>query len=96
MDDAEDLRANHIADLAAEKAVAHAFRMFGIDIHDFDAVNGLRDDWRFLRDQREEAERWSRSRASGYFALFIAVISSILTGIAAWAASFWGRPPAHL
>jgi hypothetical protein len=92
METAEDARARRIAELAAECTVQRVFRQLGIDLENIDSTNALRDDWTYLRVRREAADHASRDRYRGWFSLAIAVISSILTGVGSWVASFWWHP----
>ena len=51
-----DARAQEIAERAASKAVHETFRLLGFDMTEMTDVNNLRDDFRFIRQQRSTAE----------------------------------------
>ena len=66
-----------IADAAAAKAVDGAFRMLGIDTKDIESVNDLRDDFRFMRTLRKDAQE----RHGEINKTVITVLTGAVTGI---------------
>ena len=69
-----EARAQEIAERAAAKALHDGFRLLGFDLHEITDVNALRDDFRFIRQQRSQAEL-RRSEA------FKSAISALVGGI---------------
>ena len=67
-------RAQEIAERAAAKALRDGFRLLGFDLHEITDVNALRDDFRFIRQQRSHAEL-RRSEA------FKSAVSGLVGGI---------------
>lgn len=51
-----DTRAQEIAERAAARVLHDTFRLLGIDIAEMTDVNNIRDDFRFIRRQRSNAE----------------------------------------
>ncbi len=51
-----DARAQEIAERAAAKTLHDAFRLLGFDLTEMTDINNLRDDFRFIRQQRSNAE----------------------------------------
>jgi hypothetical protein len=45
-----------IATVAADEAVIKVFRALGLDIQELEHINALRDDFKYVRDQREGSE----------------------------------------
>ena len=72
-----DARAQEIAERAAAKALRDAFRLLGFDITEMDDVNNLRDDFRFIRRQRSNAE----TRRSEVFKSTITAVVGALVGM---------------
>ncbi len=77
-----DARAQDIAERAARRAVVDTFRLLGIDITAMDDVNDLRDDFRFIRRQRESIEtRRSEASKSAVTAIVGGIIGMIISAI---------------
>jgi aspartokinase len=78
-----EARALEIAERAAAKALSDTFRLLGFDMAQMDDVNALRDDFRFIRQQRSNAEtRRSevfKSATSAVVGGFIGMLLSALT-----------------
>jgi hypothetical protein len=79
---AADARAQDIAERAARRAVVDTFRLLGIDITAMDDVNELRDDFRYIRRQRESTEtRRSEASKSAVTAIVGGIIGMIISAI---------------
>ena len=51
-----DSRAQEIVDRAVARAIQDTFRLLGVDITEMHDLNELRDDFRYIRRQRDDAE----------------------------------------
>ncbi len=72
-----DARAQEIAERAAAKTLHDTFRLLGFDITEMSDVNNLRDDFRFIRRQRSNAE----TRRSEVFKSTTTAIVGALVGM---------------
>jgi hypothetical protein len=73
-----DARAQEIAERAAAKTLHDTFRLLGFDITELTDVNGLREDFRFIRQQRSHAE----TRRSELFKSTTTAVIGALVGMA--------------
>ena len=77
-----DARAQEFAERAALRSITDTFRMLGIDITQMDDVNNLRDDFRFIRRQRESNElRRTEASKSAITATIGAAIGMLISAI---------------
>ena len=80
-----DTKAQEMAERAAIRAITDTFRLLGVDISDMDNVNDLRDDFRFVRRQREGSEtrrtEASRSTVTAVIGAAVGMLVSALTWI---------------
>ena len=78
-----DARAQEIADRAAARVLHDTFRLLGIDLSEMNDVNNLRDDFRFVRRQRSDAETRRteafKSATTAFFGGLIGMLLSALT-----------------
>jgi hypothetical protein len=87
-----DARAQEIAERAAAKTLHDTFRLLGFDITEIDDVNNLRDDFRFVRRQRCNAEtRRSEVFKSTLTAVVGALVGMLLSGLT-WVATALRHP----
>jgi len=80
-----DARAQEIAERAAEKTLRDTFRLLGFDITEMTDVNNLRDDFRFVRQQRSNAEtrRFEvfKSATTAIIGALVGMVLSVLTWV---------------
>ena len=77
-----DARAQELADRAALRSITDTFRMLGIDVTEMGDVNDLRDDFRFIRRQRESAElRRTQASKSAVTAVVGAAIGMLISAL---------------
>ncbi len=75
-------RIQEMAERAAIRSVTDTFRLLGIDITEMDDVNDLRDDFRFLRRQRESTEtRRTEANKSVVTAVVGGVVGMLVSAI---------------
>ena len=83
VDHLSEARAQEIADRAAEKAIQDVFRLLGSDIRLLDDVNNLRDDFRYVKQRRAQAEfrrnETSKSILAGLIGGFVGMFLSAVT-----------------
>jgi hypothetical protein len=72
-----DARAQEIAERAAAKTLHDTFRLLGFDLTEMTDINNLRDDFRFIRRQRSNAE----TRRSEVFKSITTAIVGALVGM---------------
>ncbi|WP_158746093.1 hypothetical protein [Acidisphaera sp. L21] len=82
-DDAKpDLRAQELAERAAFRSITDTFRLLGIDITEMGDVNDLRDDFRFIRRQRENNEiRRTEASKSAVTAVIGGVVGMLISAV---------------
>ena len=74
--------AQQAADRAALRSITDTFRLLGVDITEMDDLNDLRDDFRFLRRQRESLEiRRAETSKSLVTAVVGGVVGMIISAI---------------
>jgi hypothetical protein len=77
-----DSRAQEIAERAAARVLHDTFRLLGVDISEMDDVNNLRDDFRFIRRQRGNAEiRRTEAFKSATAALVGGILGMLLSAL---------------
>jgi hypothetical protein len=87
-----DARAQEIAERAAAKTLHDTFRLLGFDITEMTDLNALRDDFRFIRRQRSNAEtRRTEVFKSTVTAVIGAVVGMVLSGLT-WLATTLRHP----
>ena len=78
--------AKQAADRAALRSITDTFRLLGVDITEMDDLNDMRDDFRFLRRQREALEirrsETSKSLVTAIVGGFVGMVISALTWLA--------------
>ena len=78
--------AKQAADHAAIRSITDTFRLLGVDITEMDDLNDMRDDFRFLRRQREALEvrrtEASKSLVTAVVGGVVGMIISALTWLA--------------
>ncbi len=77
-----DANAQEMAERAAVRAITDTFRLLGVDISEMDNVNDLRDDFRFIRRQRQGAEtRRTEASKSTVTAVIGAVVGMLVSAV---------------
>ncbi len=81
------------AERAALRSITDTFRLLGVDITEMDDLNDLRDDFRFLRRQRESLEiRRAETSKSFVTAVVGGVVGMIISAIT-WLATVARHSP---
>ena len=79
-----DARAQEIAERAAAKTLHDTFRLLGFDINEIADVNNLRDDFRFIRRERNSAETRRSEIFKSTITAVIGAIAGMLLSVATW------------
>ncbi len=88
-----DSRAQEIAERAAAKTLHDTFRLLGFDLTEMADINNLRDDFRFIRQQRSNAEtRRAEVFRSTATAIAGALVGMLLSGLT-WLITALRHPP---
>lgn len=88
-----DLRAQEIAERAAAQVLHDTFRLLGVDISEMDDVNNLRDDFRFIRRQRSNAEtRRADALKSAVTAIIGGLVGMLLSAVTWFFAALRHQP----
>ena len=78
----QDSLSQQIAERAALRSISDTFRLLGIDITEMDDLNDLRDDFRFVRRQRQSAEtRRTEAGKSAVTAIVGGVVGMLVSTI---------------
>lgn len=88
-----DARAQEIAERAASKAVHETFRLLGFDMTEMTDVNNLRDDFRFIRQQRSTAETRRSELFKSATTAIIGALTGLLLGAITWLVTAIKHPP---
>ncbi len=84
--------AQEIAERDAARAIQDTFRLLGVDLTDMRDLNGLRDDFRYMRRLRDNAEiRRAETSKSLITAIIGGVIGMILSAVT-WLATALKHP----
>ncbi len=84
--------AQKIAERDAARAIQDTFRLLGVDLTDMRDLNGLRDDFRYMRRLRDNAEiRRAETSKSLITAIIGGVIGMILSAVT-WLATALKHP----
>jgi hypothetical protein len=79
-----DARAQEIAERAAAKTLHDTFRLLGFDITEMTDLNGLREDFRFIRQQRSNAEARRSEVLRSTTTAIIGGLVGMLLGAVTW------------
>jgi hypothetical protein len=88
-----DARAQEIAERAAAKTLHDTFRLLGFDITEITDVNGLRDDFRFIRQQRSNAETRRSEVFKSTTTAIIGTLVGMLLSAVTWLVTALRYPP---
>ena len=88
-----DVRAQEIAERAVARVLHDTFRLLGIDISEMDDVNNLRDDFRFIRRQRGNAEIRRTEAFKSATAALVGGILGMLLSVLTWLISVLRHQP---
>ena len=87
-----DQRALEIAERAAIRAITDTFRLLGIDITEMDDVNDLRDDFRFIRRQRESNETRRLEASKSMITAVVGGVVGMLISAITWLVTIARHP----
>lgn len=76
------------AQIGAERGIARAFRLLGVDINDQQSLNTFRADLIFAHNERKRAERALERRAKIVGTIVIGVLSAFAIGAGSWVIGF--------
>ena len=79
-----DPRAQEIAERASIRAITDTFRLLGIDITEMDDVNDLRDDFRFIRRQRQNTETRRTEASKSIVTAVVGGVVGMLVSAITW------------
>ena len=79
-----DARAQEIAERAAAKTLHDTFRLLGFDLTEMTDLNGLREDFRFIRQQRSHAETRRSEVFKSTTTAIIGGLVGMLVGAITW------------
>ena len=80
------------AERAAIRAITDTFRMLGIDISEMDDVNDLRDDFRFIRRQRETTETRRTEASKSVVTAVVGAVVGMLVSAITWLVTMARHP----
>lgn len=81
---ASDRFDRHMAERAALRSITDTFRLLGIDITEMDNLNELRDDFRFIRRQRQANETRRNEAAKSTITAVIGGVIGIVVSTLSW------------
>ena len=87
-----DPHAQENAERAAIRAISDTFRMLGIDISEMDDVNDLRDDFRFVRRQRENTETRRTEASKSVVTAVVGAVVGMLVSAITWLVTMARHP----
>ncbi len=76
--------AHQIAERAALRSITDTFRLLGIDITEMDDLNDLRDDFRFVRRQRETNETRRTETLKSTVTAVVGAVVGMLVSTLTW------------
>jgi hypothetical protein len=79
-----DSIAHQLAERAALRSITDTFRILGIDITEMDDLNDLRDDFRFVRRQRQNTETRRTEAAKSAITAVVGGIVGMLVSTITW------------
>ena len=87
-----DPRAQESAERAAIRSITDTFRLLGIDITEMSDVNDLRDDFRFIRRQRESNESRRAEASKSLITAVVGGVVGMLISVITWLVTIARHP----
>ncbi len=88
-----DQGAQQLAERAALRSITDTFRLLGIDITEMDDLNDLRDDFRYVRRQRENAETRRTETTKSTVTAVVGAIVGVVVSTLTWLMTFARHQP---
>ena len=76
--------ASQLAERAALRSITDTFRLLGIDITEMDDLNDLRDDFRFVRRQRQTTETRRTEATKSVITAVVGGVVGMLVSTITW------------
>ena len=87
-----EARAQDLAERAALRSITDTFRLLGIDITEMEDLNELRDDFRFVRKQRQTAEIRRNEASKSMVTAVVGGTVGMLISAVTWLATLARHP----